>query len=494
MALGFYQGPLLTRFIMLYYEERSMKKILLLISILIIVLLVTGCTKPTGQTNPFTSANPVSSPVQQVLAKVGVSGNLADIGLPIYAHIMDGRGQEYVLAKTTPAELDKSGLKYTILDPDTRDISYAIALKHNADCKVPVDYCSAIILDDGKHLILRAPDGQKKLIASADLDFNWLPDTPLILIPRSSLKLGARTGSSVTYDSHIGEMVSAVRQDTLSSLVGGLSGEQPLTVDGEKVTITSRATESGESIKKATRYFGNYLAARNLTVEYPQWTSDDYSGTNVIGTKTGKTKPREIVLVTAHIDTEPAAGRSPGADDDASGVAAVMLIADLTSRQDFDRTIRFATFSGEEQGLLGSDAYARQAAKNDETIVAVYNMDMISWNKNSNVAEIHTRIPSNPGYEGDMEIANVFTNVVSKYDLSGDITPVVLSDGEELSDQASFWEQGYPGIWALEDGNNDFNPHYHSPDDLHEKMNMKYYTAYVKASTATVAHLAGISG
>ena len=70
----------------------------------------------------------------------------------------------------------------------------------------------------------------------------------------------------------------------------------------------------------------------------------------------------------------------PGADDNASGSVATLLAADILSQYQWGCTLRFAFWTGEEQGLLGSYAYAQQAYQSGENILGYLNLDMIAWN------------------------------------------------------------------------------------------------------------------
>ena len=113
----------------------------------------------------------------------------------------------------------------------------------------------------------------------------------------------------------------------------------------------------------------------------------------------------EVVLVTAHLDfdrgrhlrrlvDDPAVHDAPGVDDDGSGVAAVLLIAEfmriMFAGHKPARTLRFALFNAEEQGLIGSERYARAQASAGARIVAVFQMDMIAYNNSQpNAFEIH---------------------------------------------------------------------------------------------------------
>jgi PKD repeat protein len=186
----------------------------------------------------------------------------------------------------------------------------------------------------------------------------------------------------------------------------------------------------------------------------------------------------------------PSSGPAPGADDNASGSAAVMLAAKIMKDYAFGRTIRFVFFTGEEQGLLGSDAYAEKMDTENANIVAVLNMDMIGWDQQGGpVLRLHTRTASNPGYAADKAIADQFIAVVSGYGLSGLLTPVIDPDGISASDHYSFWVQGFPGILAIEDDADDFNAYYHTASDKLDKLNLAYFTNFVKAALGTAAHL-----
>jgi PKD repeat protein len=230
------------------------------------------------------------------------------------------------------------------------------------------------------------------------------------------------------------------------------------------------------------------MQAQGLSAAYHFWSG---SRRNVFAEKTGTTYPDEIILITAHLDCMPSSGRAPGADDNASGSVGVMVAAEILKAFNFERTIRFVFFTGEEQGLLGSKAYAQKVSDDGDNIVAVYNMDMIAWDDiGLPVLRLHTRTPSNPGYAGDKAIADMFVDVVNIYSLDADLSPVIDADGISASDHSSFWSKGYSAILAIEDDEDDFNDYYHTVNDSLDKLNLAYFTNYVKASLGTVAHLA----
>ena len=300
---------------------------------------------------------------------------------------------------------------------------------------------------------------------------------------------------TVQYDAAVARMVGAVSQSTLSAYVARLSGVNGVVVGGSSYRIRTRNKESGAPIQKTTQYLYEYLKGLGTldSVKYASWSLDGYTGRNVIGELTGTTRPSEIILLTAHMDDMPYGNLAPGADDNASGTAAVMMAARILGRYNFERTIRFVFFTGEEQGLLGSWVYARNAKNAGQNIVAVLNMDMLGWDsENGPTMRVHTR--AGTAGAGDRDIANAFVDVVGVYAISLD--PIITSYGMNASDHGSFWDFGYAAVCIIEDDGDqygrydDFNPYYHSTSDTLSKLNMPYFTNMVKAVIGTAAHLA----
>ena len=146
-------------------------------------------------------------------------------------------------------------------------------------------------------------------------------------------------------------------------------------MDGSWYTIPSRYTYSGTPIQKATSFVGQHMAGLGMDVEYHQWSSS--TNPNVIGEIPGSTNPDDIYIIGAHLDDVQGI---PGADDNASGSVATLLAADILSQYQWGCTLRFAFWTGEEQGLLGSHYYAQRAYNKDENILGYLNLDMIAWN------------------------------------------------------------------------------------------------------------------
>lgn len=104
--------------------------------------------------------------------------------------------------------------------------------------------------------------------------------------------------------------------------------------------------------------------------------------TNVVATLKGNTDPDRVYVVSGHYDSmcsspTDADCDAPGANDDASGTAAVIEMARVLSKQKYDATIIFMTVAGEEQGLLGAAYFAEQAKQKGMNIEAMFTNDII---------------------------------------------------------------------------------------------------------------------
>ncbi len=460
----------------------KIKKNILLIKFLFLLVIVSLFTSYQGlvygdKTDP------------QVLARVEVTGMLNDLKLPVYAHLQDAAGQDYALVIAPQSQLDQAGAVYRILDKDAGGADYFILYTPSADKRGAAAPPDNALLNDGKHVVIRSGFPQVERLVEAGFEIQWLGHTPMVLTPVG--REPEASAQALTYDAVIAGMLDQVTQAKVETYEKNLSGVNPVNIGGSSYTIATRYTNSGIPISKATQYVYEFMQGLGLTVSYHDWSLSGYTGRNVIGQITGSTQPNEIVLITAHLDDMPSGATAPGADDNASGSVGVMLSAELLKQQLFKRTVRFVFFTGEEQGLLGSDAYSDLVYGNGDNIVAVYNMDMISYDAvGLPYLRLHTRTTGNPGYTGDLAIANTFVDVVNTYGLSSGLSPIIIADGESRSDHASFWGNGYYGILGIEDHIDDMTPYYHLTTDTVSTLNWTYFVNYVKASVGTASHLA----
>jgi hypothetical protein len=300
---------------------------------------------------------------------------------------------------------------------------------------------------------------------------------------------------TVIYNPMVADVISQVTTPTLVYELEGLTGERPVTVAGISYTIATRNVLQIEAISMATRYAYEWLAGTGLDVSYHDYSRGDAEGRNVVAEKPGLVDPGEIYLITAHLDDMPPGPRAPGADDNASGSVAVMMAARLLAAHHFACTVRFVLFTGEEYGLLGSDAYAADCAERGDNIRGVINLDMIGYNTGRPVYEIFALEGDSATAAESRQLAELFVDVASVYDL--DLEPhELVMDVYPLvggSDQWSFLQVGYPAVLVSEGfESGDFNPYYHTVSDAVSVMDLSYYADLTRASIATLAHLGHI--
>jgi len=204
----------------------------------------------------------------------------------------------------------------------------------------------------------------------------------------------------------------------------------------------------------------------------------------------------ELVLVGCHLDStagsdpgfNPATGAAPGVDDDASGIGATLAIArDFAGRaRQFRHTVRFCFFNAEEQGRIGSQAYAAHLKAVDAPVRAVICTDMIGFNSDTNTTfEIHAGYTDAAVRDLSVPIAERIANwavalgspgpaqIYKGTSSSGGSDRNLVDGAINRSDHASFHQQGYPAVVVSEDffvnlptePGADPNPNYHRAAD-----------------------------
>jgi hypothetical protein len=210
------------------------------------------------------------------------------------------------------------------------------------------------------------------------------------------------------------------------------------------------------------------------------------NGVNVFAERRGTDNTAEAILVGAHYDT--VAG-SPGADDNASGVAVLLEIARLFASHPTPRTLQLAFFDSEETGLLGSKAFTTNTQRL-EKLQGVIVMDMVGYAcYTTGCQKYPPGLPvTPPSDKGDFLVAvgdteNLFLlNAFNKSDqsnlpnvltlpvpLKGLLTPDTLR-----SDHAPFWYQGV-GAVLVTDTANLRTPHYHQPSDIPHNIERSFF-------------------
>jgi aminopeptidase YwaD len=246
----------------------------------------------------------------------------------------------------------------------------------------------------------------------------------------------------------------------------------------ENITAFGPRLSGTEACDQAGRYLYETFQDMDLTVRYHNYTDSVVSGSNIEATLYG-TDSTNIFIICAHYDSV-AAG--PGADDDGSGVAAVLAAAKIMRNYEFSHTVRFVCFSGEEQGLIGSHHYAKDAYNDNDSIIAVLNADMIGFApsySDSITGKIFTNDQSTWIVEFTLEISKLYSDYIN--------IELIRMGQSSGSDHYSFWQYGYDAVFYHE---YNFNDYYHSADDTIDNMNVNYSTRFSRLILATLAELA----
>ena len=207
------------------------------------------------------------------------------------------------------------------------------------------------------------------------------------------------------------------------------------------------------------------------------------------GTKT----PEEYVICGAHYDSwnddgyDPDTIRSPGADDNASGVAGILETARILSRYTFDRTIIYANWCAEEVGLVGSAAYAADCAAQRMDIVAYFNLDMTGYLAEG--SDIHVNLMYTTQ---DSLLGNYVKRFSRTYFPEMRIWQDWLAWGD--SDYSSFNRNGYAAIHPFEDTHAS-SPFIHTRQDVLgvSVNNLEQCKRFTELNLGTVAVLAGLN-
>ncbi len=240
------------------------------------------------------------------------------------------------------------------------------------------------------------------------------------------------------------------------------------------------------------RYYQKLDVDMVMLHNFPVPDSDIETADNILAVKWGTTKPDEFVICGAHYDSwnsdgsDPDTIRSPGADDNASGVAGILETARLLSPYKFERSIIFANWNAEEIGLVGSAAYAHDMAEQGMDIVAYFNLDMTGYLAEGSDIHVNLMYTTRDSLLGDY--VKSFSRT---YFPEMRIWQDWLAWGD--SDYSSFNRNGYAAIHPFEDTHAS-SPFIHTRQDVLglSVNNLEQSKRFTELNLGTVALLAGL--
>ncbi len=414
-----------------------------------------------------------------VYVELGVADDLsrfASTQLPMYSMLegglLTGADQRGLLS------IKQAGLKYQLLDSSLGSGSYYWAETRSSRPAPDFSTYGQVLLSIKNGVLLRMDPSMVDALTQTGAELRLISLTPK---PLPTAQTANAFPDVVVPDPIIQGMMDQVTETQVYTYDRQLAGELPVWVDGAWYTITSRRTDSGVPIQKATSFVGQHMSNDlGLDVEYYEW--DNATNPDVIGEIPGLVNPEDVFIIGGHLDDVQSV--PAGADDNASGSVAALIAADIMSQYQWGCTLRFAFWTGEEQGLRGSAAYAQHVYDSGENIVGYLNLDMIAWNTPSSAPTIYLGYRSS--VPGSQDLANLFSDVLDAYSIN--LQPVIGTGYDGSSDHTSFLDYGYPAILGIE-GEDDFNPYYHTPQDTSAHTDPAYFTDFVKASVGTYAHM-----
>lgn len=269
--------------------------------------------------------------------------------------------------------------------------------------------------------------------------------------------------------------------------------------------IGERSTMVPEGLAAGADFIERELAAAGYRVERHTYRveRDDVVSANLIVEIPGRTKPGEIVVIGAHYDSVTG---TVGADDNASGVAALLALARRFARATPERTLRFVAFANEEPPHfhtqdMGSWQYAKRCHDRGERIKAMVSLETIGYYSDERGSQHHPAPVS--AFYPDTGNFIAFASDLGSHPLNSRCVrafrartkfPVETAALPEMvtgvgwSDHWSFWQFNWPAI-MVSDTAPFRNPHYHEPSDLPPTLDYARFAQVVEGLTGVVEDL-----
>jgi hypothetical protein len=388
---------------------------------------------------------------------------LENLEVPVY-HYIDS-SLLTVLNKSKLDKVDNLLLDYRVLDEKIKsDKYYLITAVQPLNVSDHITGENIVFQNDRLAIVKNIKESYSQLL-SKGLKAVRLKGTKVF----KNQKMVARDFKLMESDSLISQIISGVNQDSIRYYIQNL----------QDFVTRYRYASTRDSV-------AGWIKTQFIRWGYVDVVIDsfEYNSTwqkNVIATLPGTDQPDVVNIVGGHHDSDSFIDpmvAAPGADDNASGSAAVLEMARVLKEINYqpESTIKFMTFAAEEGGLLGSEDYALKAFNSNMDIKIMINHDMISHTY-SPLANSNVDINYYTGFEYLRELAMYCTETYSL------ITPQNGSVNSAGSDSYSFWEMGFPSVYFEE---RDFSPFYHSPEDTIGNYSMEFCAEVIKSSFATL--------
>jgi peptidase M28-like protein len=269
--------------------------------------------------------------------------------------------------------------------------------------------------------------------------------------------------------------------------------------------IGERNSLHPDALEEAATYVERELATLGYTVTSQRWTSaGGQAFRNLDVALPGRGKPTEVVVVGAHYDSNPG---TPGADDNASGVAAVLELARLLRTDSLSRTIRFVAFANEELPFFGTAdqgarRYVSALKQRGDDVRSMLSIETIGYYATGPKTQMYPK-PLNLfypdtgnfiGFVGDLSSRPLVHEAIAAFrrhtpfPSHGAAAPPSVP-GIGWSDHEAFWAAGFPAV-MITDTAPFRNPYYHTRGDTPDRIDYERMTRVVDGLAAVVRQLA----
>ncbi len=257
--------------------------------------------------------------------------------------------------------------------------------------------------------------------------------------------------------------------------------------------IGDRSIFKYDKLEEAKEYIVKRFKSLGYPVEFQSYNVNAKEVKNIIAIKKGKEKPDQTIIVGAHYDT----CFNPGADDNASGIAALLELASLFAKKENNRTIKFIAFVNEEPPFfktkdMGSRVYTKAAKIKKENIKAALILESVGYYSHKpnsqNYPPLFGLFYPNKGnficIAGNLLSHALVKGVTStfkkhtRFPVESFIGPGFIP-GVDFSDNWSFWQEGYPAV-MITDTAFYRNPHYHTASDTYKTLDYNSISEVVR--------------
>lgn len=275
------------------------------------------------------------------------------------------------------------------------------------------------------------------------------------------------------------------------------------TIGPRNVFYTKGLQEAEAWIESTLREIGYDVDRQTFNVSLDPGLIKDHPCTNLIVDRPGSTRADEIIIIGAHYDTFDA---SPGANDNATGVAATLALARAFVRATPQRTLRFVFFVNEEPPFfqtdqMGSLVYARSCRKRGDDVYAMLSLETLGFFSDAPDSQSYPSLlgllyPDTGnfiGFVGNVRSRSRVREVIRSFrghariPSEGAAIPGWIT-GAGWSDHWAFWKQGYPGLMVTDTAPFRY-PHYHLVSDRPDQIDFERMSLVVEGLAQVIDEL-----